>query len=255
MESIERVKTGIPGFDELIEGGFPKGFNILITGGPGTGKTIFGLQYLYNGAMSGENGVYVSLETSVDGIKKQAMQFGWDLGKLEKEGKIIILRIPMDVIKLDLFISINDAVKKIGAKRLVFDSLDSLAINIDMFKVPVAYVGSKNRLTYTGKSRRRITYLVMNELSKLKTTNLVIAAASEGQTQITVDGVSEYASDGVILLSVKEIAKVAVRSVKIQKMRNSKQELDDYTLEISPNGLLVKKEKIYSGSKISGINP
>lgn len=222
MESIERVKTGIPGFDELIEGGFPKNFNVLITGGPGTGKTIFGLQYLYNGAMNGENGVYVSLETSVDGIKKQAMQFGWDLDKLEKEGKLLILRIPMDVIKLDLFISITDAVKKVGAKRLVFDSLDSLAINIDMFKVPVAYVGSKNRITYTGKSRRRITYLVMNELSKLKTTNLIITAASDDEKQITIDGVSEYASDGLIVLKSLALGETTNKTLEIKKVRNTK---------------------------------
>ena len=254
MANIERVKTGVPGFDELIEGGIPKGFNVLVTGGPGTGKTIFGLQYLYNGAINGENGVYVSLESSTDGLKNQAAQFGWDFDKLEIERKIIILHIPMDIIKLDLFAAINSAVEKIGAKRIVFDSLDSLAINIDMFTIPVAYVGSKNRITYTGRSRKRITYLVINELSKIKTTNMIITASSQDDKQVTIDGVSEYASDGVVILSVKEIAKLAIRSLKIRKMRNSKQELDDYTLQISNTGLIVLKEKIYSGSKISGIN-
>ena len=237
MANIERVKTGVPGFDELIEGGIPRGFNVLITGGPGTGKTIFGLQYLYNGAINGENGVYVSLETSTDGIKNQAMQFGWDLDKLEKEGKLIILHIPMDVIKLDLFAAITSAIKQINAKRVVFDSLDALAINIDMFTIPVAYVGSKNRITYTGKSRRRITYLVMNELSKLKTTNVVITASSQDDKQITIDGVSEYASDGVIVLKSLALGETTNKTSEIKKMRNTKISGGINSYEISQNGL------------------
>ncbi len=237
MGNIERVKTGVPGFDELIDGGIPKGFNLLITGGPGTGKTIFGLQYIYNGAINGENGVYVSLETSTDGIKNQAMQFGWDLDKLEKEGKILILRIPMDVVKLDLFSAINDAIKKINAKRLVFDSLDALAINIDMFTIPVAYVGSRNRITYTGKSRRRITYLVMNELSKLKTTNIVITASSQDEKQITIDGVSEYASDGVVVLKSLALGETTNKTLEIKKIRNTKVNGGINSYEIDQNGL------------------
>ena len=57
MFFTDRVKTGVSGFDELVEGGIPKGFNVLITGLPGTGKTIFGLQYLYTGLKNGENGL------------------------------------------------------------------------------------------------------------------------------------------------------------------------------------------------------
>ena len=60
---IPRVATGIPGFDELIEGGFPKNFVILLAGTPGTGKSIFSLEYIYNGASSlNENGVYITLD-------------------------------------------------------------------------------------------------------------------------------------------------------------------------------------------------
>lgn len=236
MANIERVKTGVPGFDELIEGGIPKGFNVLVTGGPGTGKTIFGLQYLYNGATNGENGVYVSLESSTDGLKNQAAQFGWDFGKLETEGKIIILHIPMDIIKLDLFAAINSAVEKIGAKRIVFDSLDSLAINIDMFTIPVAYVGSKNRITYTGRSRKRITYLVINELSKIKTTNMIITASSQDDKQITIDGVSEYASDGVIILKSLALGETTNKTLEIKKVRNTKIEGGIKSYEIEQNG-------------------
>ena len=73
---VERVATGIKGFDELIEGGFPKGSSILITGPPGSGKSIFSMQYLYNGAMNGENGIYVYMDSPIDFLKEQARQFG-----------------------------------------------------------------------------------------------------------------------------------------------------------------------------------
>ena len=246
MANIERVKTGVPGFDELIEGGIPKGFNVLVTGGPGTGKTIFGLQYLYNGATNGENGVYVSLESSTDGLKNQAAQFGWDFGKLETEGKIIILHIPMDIIKLDLFAAINSAVEKIGAKRIVFDSLDSLAINIDMFTIPVAYVGSKNRITYTGRSRKRITYLVINELSKIKTTNMIITASSQDDKQITIDGVSEYASDGVVAMYNTLIGAKHAKTLTILKLRETNNSPYIHDVEFGNTGINVKAaEAVY----------
>ncbi len=246
MANIERVKTGVPGFDELIEGGIPKGFNVLITGGPGTGKTIFGLQYLYNGAINGENGVYVSLESSTDGLKNQAAQFGWNFDKLENEGKIIILHIPMDIIKLDLFAAINSAVEKIGAKRIVFDSLDSLAINIDMFTIPVAYVGSKNRITYTGRSRKRITYLVINELSKIKTTNMIITASSQDDKQITIDGVSEYASDGVVAMYNTLIGAKHAKTLTILKLRETNNSPYIHDVEFGNAGINIKAaEAVY----------
>ena len=82
---LESCSTSIPGFDDLVEGGFPKGSMILLTGSPGTGKTIFGLQYIYNGAMKGENGIYVCIESTPQSLKIQAARFGMDFDKLEKE--------------------------------------------------------------------------------------------------------------------------------------------------------------------------
>lgn len=177
---MERVKTGIPGFDELVEGGVPKNFNVLLVGAPGTGKTIFGLQYLYSGALAGENGLYVSLESNTDMLKEQGKRFGWDLNSLESQGKITFLSIPMDVVKLDLFKIIEDAVNTTHAKRLVFDSLEIFSVNIDQFTIPISYLGSRNKTVYTGDSEKRITYLVINKLSDLTTTNMIITDSVDG---------------------------------------------------------------------------
>ncbi len=249
---MDRVKTGIPGFDELVEGGLPASFNILITGAPGTGKTIFGLQYLVQGVKNGENGIYVSLDTTRKQLLAQGSEFGWDLEAMEKDGKLIILEIPLDLPEVNIFSLVEETVEKIKAKRLVFDSLINFAINVDQFKIPLNYrvnsnmaaamgnVDSQGRVLYQGKSRERITYLLINELSKLGTTNLVItASASSGEGQLTVDGVSEYACDGAIKLDVVDVGGGPSRMLKVLKMRNTKNALEFHNFDISSKGISV----------------
>jgi KaiC/GvpD/RAD55 family RecA-like ATPase len=277
---VERVATGIKGFDQLVEGGFPKRSSILITGPPGSGKSIFSMQYLYNGAMNGENGVYVYMDSALDILKIQAKQFGMDFEKLEQEGKVIFIHVPLTKRKFDLFYNIEDAVKKIGAKRLVFDSLPTFVINMDLFTVPAAYAGAaasnvtttrdliatnssalaaspkqdSDKIVYQGDQEKRIISITIDQLRKLETTNLIATFGNEELNKITNDGISEYACDGVIAMNIQHIAKKTVRSITIKKMRNTKQELDDFLLNISEKGLSVEKESVFEGSKISGIN-
>lgn len=250
MGGIDRVKTGIPGFDDLVEGGIPKGFNVLITGTPGTGKTIFALQYLYNGATDDEPGVYVTLDSKRQELIEQASMFGWDLPALEKAGKLSIIEVPMDKVEMDIFAMIEEEVQKTKAKRLVFDNLMNFAINIDQFKVSVSFIISNPEVAsvmgnektyYTGKSEKRITYLLVNELSKLKTTNLVITSAATGDVaELTTDGVSEFASDGVILLKSIAIGETANRTIEVVKMRKTKIENNIKSYEFSGQGLVIQ---------------
>ena len=130
---VDRVNTGIKGFDELVEGGLPKGSVTLLTGIPGTGKTIFGLHYIYTGASDGETGLYVSIEQTPEELKAQAARFGMDFEKLEKAGKVIFMTVPKDNSKFNLFKVINDLSNKISAKRIVFDNLSTFDINIGRF--------------------------------------------------------------------------------------------------------------------------
>ena len=79
---VRRIRTGIKGFDKLIQGGFPEASTILLTGSPGTGKTIFGLQFLYNGAARfRDKGLYVTFEQTERALLEQANLFGWNLEK------------------------------------------------------------------------------------------------------------------------------------------------------------------------------
>ena len=89
---MERVSSGIRGLDKMLEGGYPKGAVVLVSGGPGTGKTTFALQYIYYGAKHNEPGVYVSFEQEVDDLKDMANRFNMDFDEMEKKGKVIIIR-------------------------------------------------------------------------------------------------------------------------------------------------------------------
>jgi len=85
-----KIKSGISGLDKILKGGLNKGDVILLSGGPGTCKTIAALQYIYKGALeNNEPGVYISFEESVDDLKKDAECFGWNFDKLEKSKKVL----------------------------------------------------------------------------------------------------------------------------------------------------------------------
>ena len=88
----DRCKTGIPGLDEILSGGIPQGGCVLVAGGPGSGKTILSIQFLYDGAKNhGEKGLLVTFDESPDNIKKNMLKFGWNITELEREGKFRIL--------------------------------------------------------------------------------------------------------------------------------------------------------------------
>ena len=88
---MNRIKTGITGFDELIEGGLPEGRSFLISGGTGTGKTIFAMQFLVNGSLMGEPGIYLTLDERPELIREDMLRFGWNLRSFEDQGLLQII--------------------------------------------------------------------------------------------------------------------------------------------------------------------
>jgi len=136
------VPTGIPGVDKILtEKGIPRGHTILVSGGPGSGKTTFAIQFLYTGATQhDEAGVYVTLDEEPGDIKKNMLKYGWDLKKLEEEKKLIFINIsPVRVAPserggliqigmkefrlIKLLEAIRQGVEKVNAKRVIVDPL------------------------------------------------------------------------------------------------------------------------------------
>jgi len=82
---IYKVRTYVPGFDEILYGGIPDRNVVLLSGGPGTGKSILGKQFLYNGLKNNENGVFVALEEHPVTVRRSFKNFGWDISKYEEK--------------------------------------------------------------------------------------------------------------------------------------------------------------------------
>jgi|SRR3989338_4883434 len=228
---IEKTVSGIEGFDKLIEGGFPKGCNVLLCGTPGTGKTIFALEFLYHGAVRfSEKGLYISFEENAQNLRKQAKQFGWGLEEWEKKGKITLLEIPPKNIVETTAKEIVDKVRKGKYDRLVIDSLSALAIN-----TPNTF-GSVTDITDI--SIKRFVYHFINELQGADTTALFVSQTSAGE-KLSHDGVSEFICDGIIHLRFETLGGQFSRSLLVRKMRKTKNDEDIHPVEISDKGMVV----------------
>lgn len=248
---MERVPFGIEGLDSLIQGGIPQGNSVLVCGSPGTGKTILGLYYLYYGAVQrNEKGIYVSIEQNPSDLKRQAMQFGWDLEQLENSGMVRFVKIPIDTANTEIFKLIGDAFYEMkDVRRMVVDSLSILSINSSMYSLPVkTRVGNEEKYTNDlmptslamGDETKQFIYIFVSKVSELGATTIFIGDSPEGGEFMTRDTVSEFVCDGVIRMQVKEFGKTIARTIDIRKMRSTKAEMGYHTLEFIEHGIHVK---------------
>jgi len=220
--TVRRISTGVEGLDELVEGGIPEGAFVLLSGGTGTGKSIFGINFLAYGARNNEPGVYVSLEEGYEENKLQMELFGWDIGGLQKTKKLLILQPKM--YNFDKLVeSIQDAVYATKAKRVVIDSISILELYFeDSFK-----------------TRRNILELG-RVLKGLGVTTLAISEIEEGSIGISRQGVEEFVSDGVIMLFLQKKENLMSRAINIRKMRATNHSLRVHPMQIQkPHGIIV----------------
>jgi len=237
---MNRITTGVDGFDDLIEGGFPEGRSFLVSGGTGTGKTIFAIQYLINGALQGEPGVYLTLDERPDLIREDMLRFGWNMRQFEDQeqmkiidGTIAKIGIPSDEefslpatgFDLDkLLLELMRTIKKIKAKRVVIDSLPALGMNFE----------NEHDIR---KAILKVIYL----LSRAGVTTILTTEINEGSKQFGKYGVEEFVSDGVIVLHYMGIGTQSNRTLHIRKMRATKHSEDLHPLEISDTGIKIHK--------------
>jgi circadian clock protein KaiC len=209
--SAARLETGIPGFDSITNGGLPKGRATLVVGTSGTGKTIFGLQYLATGARRyGHKGVLVTFEEVPEDLVKNAESFGWGLSDLVANDSFRVVDAspePSDPAEFDfdeLLIRIRDAVARVGADRVVLDSVGALFPQLrDPFTI-----------------RRGLRQLIEG-LRPLRVTTVVTTERTEDYGPVARFGVEDFVVDGIVVLRHPLERRVRSRTVEILKLRGA----------------------------------
>jgi KaiC/GvpD/RAD55 family RecA-like ATPase len=243
--SIERVQTGIPGLDDLIDGGFPKGDTILVAGKAGTGKSILATQFLYKGAtLYNESGVLVTLEEPPRLIKRNMLQFGMDLEGLEKKKLLSIVDLspskggsPVTIGEYPSFdlsgleAIILNHVKKLNATRVVLDTLSIMA--------------------YKFRSRdilREEFFKLCANITRAGCTLLLTSEIPAQDQGLGVFDIEAFLASGVIVLYNEKISETSrSRSIEVLKLRGSKHSSRIHSMRITEEGIRVWPGEISPG--------
>ncbi|MBI5444810.1 MAG: circadian clock protein KaiC [Deltaproteobacteria bacterium] len=229
-ETLAKCATGIQGFDELTLGGLPRGRAALVCGGPGCGKTLFGVEFLVRGAAElGEPGVFMAFEESPEELAKNVASLGWDLDRLQAEGKLVVDHVTVERSEIvetgeydldGLFIRLGLAIDSVGAKRVVLDTVESLFATLP------------NEFILRSELRRLFRWL------KNKGVTAVITG-EQGEKMLTRHGLEEYVSDCVVFLDNRVSDDITTRRMRIVKYRGSLHGTNSYPFLIDDTGISV----------------
>ena len=223
-----RTHVGIPGLDDVMEGGFKTGSVNLIGGGAGSGKSIFCMQFLVEGIRKhNENGIYISFEQSPKHIIEDFERFGWGLKKLVKDNKLELIYISPEQVQTVLKTgagSVLNSIKKIKAKRLVLDSLTAFTL-----------------LQKSEYEKRREVLKLIEAMQKWKVTSL-LTSEQEPDPEEHHSTLMEFEVDGVILLYNIRKGDIRERSIEIFKMRGTSHSARIFPMKVSPEGVTVFPE-------------
>jgi len=219
---LDKVATGIKGFDELLHGGFLRGNTILVEGVPGAGKTTFGIEFIYHGITKfNEPGIIVTFEELPESLYRDTLNLGWDLKALEKANKLRVLCTSPELL-LDPEVNlIETVVQEIGAKRILVDSISHF-----------------QNVFNTSLPPRRAVYSFCNGLRRLGLTSILVKErVREGAEGYTFE---EYLVDAVIHLDNKERPGLhRHRMLEITKTRGQEHVPGKHTFSITNEGIKV----------------
>lgn len=227
VSDIERIEIGIEGLDAMIEGGVPRKSLMVAIGGPGTGKTTFGQQFVNHGLEQGERCVFLSLEEPKGRLVRSAVEKGWRFDEYLEDGSLAI--IDLDPVEMATRLgSIRNELPQIiedfGAERLVLDSVSLLEL---MFESPA--------------HRRNQIYDFTNSLKLAGVTTLLTSEAREGKAYTSKYELVEYLTDVVFVLRrVRETGgHDSGLAIEIIKIRDANHERDAKPMELTKNGIEV----------------
>ena len=237
---MKKVTTGVSGLDEMLNGGLPFGRSILVCGGPGSGKTIFGLQFLLNGINEeNENGLFVSLDESIEHIREDAAGFGWDLEKLENEQRLTIVDAsPLRTIPGEAKISEIRIGKRDFNMPSLMDVIMARAMKMKVKRVVVDGI-TNLIIQYPQIFEQRMAMLdLLETVSSLGSTNIL--TGENRATTITREvSAEEFLCHGVIVFHVFREGGQLVRAVQIEKMRGMAHDQQIRPYRITDKGIVV----------------
>lgn len=251
---MAKIRSGIDGLDGLIGGGFPQKSAVLVSGTPGTGKTILSLQFIAEGALKHRHrGIYITFEENKDKIRDQARRFGWNFQALERRGLVKL----MTISKLSLgqiFSEIRAAIEGFRPKRLAIDSLTYIALAahsrerlVELEKTPTdeAIFGSEQRAsTAAGWDSLMVRKTVIDLVQFLQENGICTILTSEvskNSEWYSRDTLSEFTCDGIIHLRATAIGSELHRSLEVVKMRNTKIRGGTYEFDFCRSGIIVQR--------------
>lgn len=219
----KRVKTNIPGLDDITGGGFLSSDLVLLTGSAGTGKTIMSCQYLYNSIrFQNTPSIFVSFEERPEDIKSHMANFGWYFDKYEDENMIIFVKYdPLHI--EDIYGLIENNIHEIGAQRVVIDSITGLGLNIK-----------------SSSDLRSTIFNVGRMLKRSGCTSILTSEIPTGKPlQLSTFGVEEHVADNVIVLYRVPRETSFTKAVHIWKMRGSQHSEKIHPYTITEKGIII----------------
>jgi len=224
---IPKVTTEIKGLDEILHAGFPAGRTTLVSGGPGTGKSVLGLEFLYRGAMSGNPGIFLTFEETAESIRQNALTFGWDLAPLEQAGRFFLMEGRLDphvILSGDfnlkgLLAVIEGKAKEMGAERIVIDAIDML---MRLFDDP---------------KRQQNEIFALNRWLKDQKVTAVLTTKNLKDTDSTEYDYLDFMADCVIYLDQRVKEQVTTKRLQVLKYRGSAYSGNEYPFLITDNGI------------------
>jgi circadian clock protein KaiC len=227
---VAKAATGLAGLDEVLHGGVPRGRNTLVVGGPGSGKTLLGLEFLLSGARDfGEPGVCMSFEETPEQLATNVASLGHDLNRMVRAGKLLVDYVYIERKEIEetgeydlegLFIRLEHAIQRTKAKRVLLDTIE------------VLFSGLGNEAILRAELRRLFRWMSNHGLTAMIT-------AESGHGRLTRYGLEEYVADCVLLLDHRVNEQVSTRRLRVVKYRGSPHGTDEYPFLIDQSGISV----------------